>query len=446
MMRRRPLWAAAAFTEPQLSAKSRTISRVLNFQQDEMVGAKVASKSALVSLFAAVTAASLALGIIGASAQQRSATAQPKKDEPQITAPHAILIDAENGSVLFERGADDLVFPASLAKLMTTEYIFNEIKQGHLKLTDEFPVSENAWRKGGAPSHGSTMYAELHSRISVDDLLHGIIIQSANDACIVLAEALAGNETEFGAKLTKRAREIGMPKSVFTNSNGLPDPGTKVTARELATLARQIILNYPEFYKLYGEREFTWNKIRQQNRNPLLASMDGADGMKTGFTKEAGYNLVGSAVQNNLRLIVVVTGLQTAKERGDEAKKLLDWGFRAFEARILFAEGQTVGEAKVFAGDKSRVPLVASGTVRLMVPKAGGDRLVARIVYDGPVPAPVEEGRAIGTLKVWRNDNLVLQMPLKASDSVKRGNLSQRALDGASELVINLFRAGAQKL
>src|SRR6476660_7047124 len=216
-----------------------------------------------------------------------------KKDEPNISAPHAILIDADNGGVLFERDADRLIFPASLAKLMTAEYGFNEVKEGRLKLTDEFMVSENAWRKGGAPSHGSTMFAAIYSRIPVDDLLHGMIIQSANDACIVLAEAIAGNELEFGARLTKRAREIGLTKSVFTNSNGLPDPGEQVTTRELALLARHIILNYPDFYKLFGEKEFTWNNIRQQNRNPLLAMLAGADGLKTGFTKEAGYGLVG---------------------------------------------------------------------------------------------------------------------------------------------------------
>jgi D-alanyl-D-alanine carboxypeptidase (penicillin-binding protein 5/6) len=402
---------------------------------------------------AALTALGLVLGTSAALAQQKpgaapqkSATAQPKKDEPQLTAPHAILIDAENGGVLFERSADDLIFPASLAKLMTTEYVFNELKAGRIKLTDEYVVSENAWRKGGAPSHGSTMYAELHSHVSVENLLRGMIIQSANDACIVLAEGLAGNESEFAAKMTARAREIGLTKSVFTNSNGLPDPGTKVTSRELAMLARYIISTYPEYYSIYGEREFTWNKIRQQNRNPLLGTVDGADGMKTGFTHDAGYGLVGSAVQNNLRLIVVVNGLKSAKERAEEAKKLLDWGFRAFETRILFAEGQRVGDAKVFAGNRGRVPLVATGLVRLMVPKAGGDRLIARIVYSGPVPAPVEEGRAIGTLKVWRNDNLVLQVPLKAAESVQRGNLPQRAIDAASELVINLFRAGAQRL
>jgi D-alanyl-D-alanine carboxypeptidase (penicillin-binding protein 5/6) len=370
----------------------------------------------------------------------------PKKDEPQITAPHAILIDAENGGVLFERDPDKLIFPASLAKLMTAEYIFHELKEGRIKPTDEYVVSENAWRKGGAPSHGSTMFAALHSRVSVDDLVHGMIIQSANDACIVLAEALAGNEAEFGAKLTQRAREIGLTQSVFTNSNGLPDPGTKVTTRELAMLARHIILNYPDDYKIFGQTEFAWNKIKQPNRNPLLAMGIGADGLKTGFTKEAGYGLVGSAVQNGLRLIVVVNGVKSAKERGEEAKKLLEWGFRNFEQRVLFAEGQEIGVAKVFGGAEGRVPLLASGQVRIMVPKAGGDKLIARIVYTGPVPAPVTQGQSIGSLKVWRNDNLVLTMPLKASESIGKGTLSQRAFDAVTEMVIALFRAGAERL
>ena len=197
---------------------------------------------------------------------------RPKKDEAGISAPHAILIDAENGGVLFERDPDKLIFPASLAKLMTAEYVFHELKEGRIKLTDEYTVSENAWRKGGAPSHGSTMFAAIHSKIPVDDLLHGMIIQSGNDACIVLAEGLAGTEAEFADKLTQRAREIGLAKSVFTNSNGLPDPNEQVTTRELAMLARHIILDYPEFYKIFGQPDFTWNKIRQQNRNPLLGT------------------------------------------------------------------------------------------------------------------------------------------------------------------------------
>ena len=402
----------------------------------------------LPALLAAALAAGPAIAAKDAAAPPAKKAAAPavKKDEVGITAPHAILIDAENGNVLYERNPDQLIFPASLAKLMTVEYVFNELKQDRLKLSDEFPISENAWRKGGAPSHSSTMYAELNSKVSVENLLRGAIIQSGNDACIALAEGIAGSETEFAAKLTQRAREIGLAKSVFTNSNGLPDPGTKVTTRELATLARDIILNYPEYYAIFGEREFTWNKIRQQNRDPLIGVVDGADGLKTGFTKEAGYGLVGSAKQNDVRLIVVVNGEKSAKERADEAKKLLEWGFHNFERRVLFAEGQTIGYAKVFGGSTSSVPLVATGLVRIMVPKVGGDKIVARIVYTGPVPAPVAQGTSIGKVKVWRNDNLVLEQPLQAADSVGKGNMSQRAVDGVSELMIGLFRAGAERL
>ena len=371
----------------------------------------------------------------------------PKKDEPNISAPHAILIHGESGSVLFARRADELIYPASLAKLMTAEYVFHELKEGRIKLTDEYLVSANAWRKGGAPSHGSTMFAAINSKVSVDALLHGMIIQSANDACIVFAEALAGNELEFGEKLTKRAREIGLAKSVFTNSNGLPDPNEQVTSRELALLARHIILAYPDYYKIFKEPDFTWNKIHQMNRNPLLGSLDGADGLKTGFTKEAGYGLVGSAVQNGLRLIAVVNGVKSAKERADEGKKLLEWGFRNFVQRTLFAEGQIIGSAKVYGGASGSVPLVATaGTVRVMVPKNGSERVLARIAYTGPVPAPVAIDQPIGMLKVWRGDDLVLQTPLKAAADVGKGNLPQRAIDAMAEVIIALFRAGVERL
>ena len=404
---------------------------------------------------AAALACGLSAAAIAAPPQKAAPSAQkkeapkkeaPKKDEPNISAPHAILIDAQYGGVLFDRDADRLIFPASLAKLMTAEYVFHEIKEGRIKLTDEYMVSENAWRKGGAPSHGSTMFAALHSRVSVDDLLRGMIIQSANDACIVLAEGIAGNEAEFGNRLTQRAREIGLAKSVFANSSGLPDPNGKVTTRELAMLARHIIRTYPDFYPLFAQPDFTWNKIRQQNRNPLLGAMNGADGLKTGYTKEAGYGLVGSAVQNDLRLIVVVTGVSTAKERADEARKALEWGFRNFEQRTIFAEGQTIGTAKVFGGASGRVALKADGEVKVMLPKSGADRLIARIVYTGPVPAPVTEGTPIGNLKVWRNDSLILTMPLKAAENIGKGNMPQRAFDAVTEMIIALFRAGAERL
>jgi len=381
-----------------------------------------------------------------AAAVAQKKEAPRNKDEPVISAPHAILIDAENGGVLFERDPDQLIFPASLAKLMTAEYVFHELKEGRIKLTDEYTVSENAWRKGGAPSHGSTMFAAIHSKIPVDDLLHGMIVQSGNDACIVLAEGLAGNEADFADKMTQRAREIGLAKSVFTNSNGLPDPGTHVTTRELGMLARHIILDYPELYKIFGQPDFTWSKIRQPNRNPLLGAVTGADGLKTGFTKEAGYGLVGSAAQDGLRLIVVVNGLKSAKERADEAKKLLEWGFRSFEQRNLFAAGQIIGSAKVYGGANSSVPLQAPGLVKMMVPKSGGEKLIARIAYEGPVPAPVTQGQPIGLLKVWRDDKLVLQVPLKAAESVGKGNMPGRAIDAVTEMVIALFRAGAERL
>jgi D-alanyl-D-alanine carboxypeptidase (penicillin-binding protein 5/6) len=388
--------------------------------------------------------------LIGALALAPAAFAQkkdaPRKDEPQINAPHAILIDAENGGVLYQRDPDRLIFPASLAKLMTTEYVFHQLKEGKIKLTDEYTVSEYAWRTGGAPSHSSTMYAAIHSKVPVGDLIRGMIVQSGNDACIVLAEALAGNESAFAQKLTERAREIGLEKSVFANSNGLPNPDTHVTTRELAMLARHIILEYPDLYTIFGEREYTWNKIRQFNRNPLLAMSIGADGLKTGFTQEAGYGLVGSAVQNGLRLIVVVNGEKSAKERAEDAKKLLEWGFRSFEQRILFAAGSTIGAAKVYGGADSKVGLIADRQVRVMMPKTGGERLIARIVYTGPVPAPVKKGLKIGALKVWRGDNLILTQPLRAADDVGKGSLTQRAFDAVTEMVIALFRAGAERI
>jgi serine-type D-Ala-D-Ala carboxypeptidase (penicillin-binding protein 5/6) len=400
----------------------------------------------LLSRWALCTAAS-GLLLAAVAAAHAASNMTVKKDETfQTSVPVALLLDPESDSVLYEKNGDQLVAPASLAKLMTLEFVFNEIKQGHIKLDDEFPISENAWRKGGAPSHGSTMFAAIHSKVKLDDLIHGIIVDSANDACIAVAEALAGNEPEFGAMLTKRARQIGLEKSTFTNATGYSDPGLRVTAREMAALARHIMRTYPEFYPYFAEREFTWNNIRQQNRNPLLAMGVGADGLKTGETAEAGFNLVGSAVQDQLRLIVVITGAKSEKERAEEARKMLEWGFHGFEARVLFAEGQTIGEAKVFGGNARYVPLVAPGTIRLMMPRNGSERLLARIVYTGPVPAPVNKGQSIGKLKVWRGDKLALEVPLQAAEDVGKGTMSQRAVDGATELMIGLFRAGVDRL
>src|SRR3954463_4951323 len=362
-------------------------------------------------------------------------------------APTAILIEASSGSVLFEKNADELRAPSSMMKLMTAEVVFNAIKNGNVKLTDEYRISENAWRKGGAPSGTSTMFAAINSKVSVDDLLHGAIIPSGNDACIALAEAMAGNERIFAADfMTKRARELGMPKSTFGNSNGLPDPANKMTVRELAKLARYVIQTYPEFYKLFGEKEFTWNKIRQPNRNPLLNSMEGADGLKTGYTKEGGYGMVGSAVQNGIRLIVVFNGLEDPDDRASEAKKMLEWGFRNFETRALFAARQPIGYAKEFGGESRSVKLVSPKPIEVMVHKNGVDKLIARLVYSGPVRAPVESGQQIGIVRVWRAGNIAMEAPVYAGESVGMGSTMRRAIDGASELVIGAFRLGAEKL
>ncbi len=398
----------------------------------------------------ALAALSFLVAATGASfaAPATIAGGKTKDDGFQTAAPTAILIEAESGTVLFEKNADQLVAPASLAKLMTAETVFNEIKEGNIKLEDEFVISEDAWRRGGAPSGGSTMFAPIHSRVSVSDLLHGAIIQSGNDSCIALAEGIAGSEDAFVRLMNGRARELGLTQSNFTNSTGLPDPEQRVTVRELGKLARHIIHTYPEFYKWYGEKDFTWNKIRQSNRNPLLAMNIGADGLKTGFTKEAGYGLVGSAVQNDLRLIVVVNGLKSANERADEARRLLNFGFNGFESRVLFEEGQKVGDARVFGGEERYVPLEAQGKkpIRLMVPKNTTDRIVARVVYRGPVPVPVAQGQPIGVLKVWRGDNIALEIPLQAAESVEGGSLQRRAMDGLTELFGGWFRAGLQKL
>lgn len=403
----------------------------------------VPTRSILRRAAAAMLCGALLLG----AAVSVSAQTPPKKDDGfQTAAPYAILIDADSGTVLFEKNADKLNPPASMSKLMTVELVLHTIKEGKLKLDDEMTISENAWRRGGAPSGGSAMFAALHSKVSVDNLLHGVMIQSGNDACITLAEGIAGTELAFADMMNKRAREIGLTQSHFANATGLHDPEHNMTVRELAKLAQHVIKTYPDAYKIFSEREFTWNKVRQQNRNPLLAMGIGADGLKTGYTKEAGYGLVGSAVNNNLRLILVMNGLKTMKERADEARKMLEWGFRAFESRPLFAQGETVGEAKVFGGAKSRVPLVSNTPISLLVQRASDQKLSAKVIYSGPVLAPVEKGQVIGTLKVSRGDNVVLEVPLQAGESVGGGKLHQRAFDAVGELVINVFRAGVDRL
>ena len=359
----------------------------------------------------------------------------------QTSAPYALLMDAETGTVLFEKSPDTPVSPASTVKIMTAELVFRELKAGRLKLDDEFTVSENAWRTGGAMARGSSMFASLNSKVRVEDLLRGIAIVSGNDAAIVLAEGIAGSEEAFADRMTKRAAELGLPRLIFRNSWGKDHPSQRVTARDMTLLAAHIIKTYPEFYRYFAEREFTWNKIKQQNRNPLLGMDLGADGLKTGNIDEAsGYGLVGSAVQNGQRLILTVYGLRNAKDRSEEARKIMQWGFRSFESRALLAAGESVGSARVYGGEQMNVGLVAPNPVKVLMPRGGAERLTARIVYQGPLMAPVQEGAEVARLRVYRGSALALETPLVAGETVPQGPLHRRAFDAGLELGQSLFR------
>jgi len=358
----------------------------------------------------------------------------------ETRAGQAFMVDAETGTVLFSKDPDKLIPPASLAKLMTMEVVFHALKNGRLKMDDTFLVSENAWRKGGASSGGSTMFAVLKSSIRLEDLIQGVIVQSANDGCIVIAEGMAGSEENFAQMMTERARQLGMTKSVFKNSTGLPAEGQVVTVRELAQLALHIWREYPEYYRYYSQPNFTWNKITQSNRNPLLSMDIGADGMKTGFTEESGYAIVGSVSRDGKRVFAAMSGLATERERAEEARKLLDWGRRAFQRTEIFADGEIVGEAQVYGGAKPGVTLKARGPIAIFLPITNRDRLVARIVYEGPVVAPVEEGVRVGALKVWIGDTLSQETPLYTAEEVGLGSLHQRALDAVGELMIGWLR------
>ncbi|TKT79345.1 D-alanyl-D-alanine carboxypeptidase [Aquamicrobium sp. LC103] len=352
----------------------------------------------------------------------------------------AYMIDAETGTLLFSKDPDAPIPPASLAKIMTMELVFSALKSGQLTLEDEFRVSENAWRTGGAMSGGSTMFAELGSSIRLEDLIQGVIVQSANDGCIIIAEGIAGSEENFARLMTERARALGLEKSTFKNATGLPAEGQVVTARELVQLALHMWREYPDFYKYYSQLDFTWNKILQRNRNPLLRMDIGADGMKTGFTEESGYGIVGSVNRDGKRLFMAMSGMASDRERAEEARRMLEWGLRAFERNELFSEGEIVGEAKLYGGTKSSLALRADGPVSIFVPVANRDRLVARIVYEGPVEAPVEEGARIGELRVWIGDMLSQQTPVYAAETVGVGKIHQRALDAIEELLVGWMR------
>jgi D-alanyl-D-alanine carboxypeptidase (penicillin-binding protein 5/6) len=350
-------------------------------------------------------------------------------------AKQALLMDADTGTVLFSKESDTRIPPASLAKMMTMEVVFSQLKSGKLSLQEKFYVSENAWRKGGTNSGGSTMFAKLNSEIPLEDLIRGVIVQSANDGCIIIAEGLAGSEDAFAGLMNERARALGLSGSYFTNSTGLPDENQYVSLRDLAKLAQHIIAEYPEYYRYYSEPEFEWNKILQRNRNPLLKMKIGADGMKTGFTEASGYAIVGTAIRGEQRLITVLSGMTSKRQRSEEARKIIDWGFRAFEKLDLFAKNEVIGEANVYGGEKPGVEVIGEGPVEIYLPIGNRDKLKARIVYTGPLMPPVAQGDRVATLKVWIGDELSQETPLYAAESVEKGGIKRQSIDALKELL-----------
>ena len=321
-------------------------------------------------------------------------------DALETAATSLIIIDSTTGATLLEKNADAQMPPASMSKLMTLYMLFDRLKAGALSLDDKFRISDNAWRKGGAKSGSSTMFLRPRKRVRVEDLIRGIIVQSGNDACIVVAESLSGSESAFASQMTEKARELGMTNSQFANATGWPHPDHRMTPRDLAILAQRLIDDFPEYYHYFSEMEFTYNGIRQMNRNPLLYKEMDADGLKTGHTRESGYGLAASINRRDRRLILVVNGLPSKKARSAEPERLLEWAYREFANYALFKAGDTVEEAEIWLGDAARVPLMIKQAIHLSLPRKDRRKMKVTVSYTGPIPAPIVKGQEIAKLVI----------------------------------------------
>ncbi|MEQ8441752.1 MAG: D-alanyl-D-alanine carboxypeptidase family protein [Alphaproteobacteria bacterium] len=333
----------------------------------------------------------------------------------ETSARQAILLDFQSGTVLLSRSADSRMYPASMTKMMTTYLVFERLQNGTLSLDDTFLVSEEAWRKGG-----SKMFVEVGDRVRIEDLLHGIIVQSGNDATIVVAEGISGSEEAFAREMTETARELGMMNTQFRNASGWPDDDHYTTAEDLAILAQRIIQDFPEYYHFYSETEFTYADITQQNRNPLLYRDIGVDGLKTGHTEASGYGLTASALRGSQRLVLVVNGLDSTRARAEESERILDWGFREFGTYRLFEAGETVEEAAVWLGTESRVPLIVQEPVDIVMRRSARDDLRVVLHTMEPISAPVQPGSQQGEVVISAPDMETVRVPVVAGEPVER--------------------------
>jgi serine-type D-Ala-D-Ala carboxypeptidase (penicillin-binding protein 5/6) len=368
----------------------------------------------------------------GAAAERRSkavpAPIQPIIGPIDTQATHAFIIEAETGAVLLDKGADERIPTASLSKVMTAYVVFDMLKQGRAKLTDELPVSETAWR-----TQGSKMFVPLGGHISIEDLMQGMVVQSGNDACVVLAEGLAGSQEAFVELMNQKAREIGLTNSHFANVDGLPNPDHWMTPRDLAALAIRTIDDFPEYYHYYSEKDFAFNNIKQGNRNPLLYKDIGADGLKTGHTEESGYSLLASVHRENRRVILVLNGLPTMKARAQEGERLADWAFREYNDYPLFSAGEKVDDADVWLGTEAKVPLTVGKDLVVTLPRKSRKDMKVTLAYDKPVPAPVRKGQELGKVTVAAPDIAPIEVPLFAATDVDRmGPFGRMAMTAAN--------------
>jgi len=350
----------------------------------------------------------------------------PTAQAIETIAREAIIVDMETGKVLFAKDADKKMPPASMSKLMTVYLLFERLRDGSLSLEDTFRVSVDAWKRGGAKSGSSTMFLEPEKRVKIADLIPGIIVQSGNDACIVVAEGISGSEEAFAEEMNRKALELGMTNSTFRNATGWPHPEHLMTARDLATLAKRTIEDFPQYYAYYNEVSFTYNGIKQNNRNPLLYKDMGSDGLKTGHTQEAGYGLTASALRGGRRLVIVTNGLPTKKARSREPERLLEWAFREFNNYALFTKGEQVETADVWLGVTPTVPLYIDQDVKITLPRKARKDMKVSVAYTGPIPAPIAMGDQIATLKIAAPGQETIEIPLLAAANVERLGLVGR--------------------